>query len=52
MRHLKRFSAWTDKHPIASIILGMFVLWLIALTLLPADPPYLNHAAQSSKSAT
>lgn len=43
MRHLKRFSAWTDKHPIASIILGMFVLWLIALTLLPTDPP-MNRA--------
>lgn len=43
MRHLKRFSTWTDKHPIAAILLGMFALWIFAMVFLPPDPPYLNQ---------
>lgn len=43
MNRLRKLSAWTDKHPIAAILLGMFALWLILVTLLPADPPYLNQ---------
>ena len=44
MRHLKRLSAWSDDHPVISILVGMLLLWLFAVVCLPADPPYVQQA--------
>jgi hypothetical protein len=43
MRHLKRLSAWSDDHPVISILVGMLALWLFAMAFLPPDPPYVNQ---------
>lgn len=48
MRYLKRLSAWSDDNPLISFLVGWIVLTVIVLTLLPADPPYVNQHVNRS----
>ncbi|WP_156965850.1 hypothetical protein [Paraburkholderia bannensis] len=48
---MKRIRQFSDAHPLLSALVGMAALFLFALAMMPADPPYLDQPHHFSKGA-
>lgn len=40
---MKRVRNFTNDHPLVSVLVGLAALWVLAVAMLPDDPPYLDQ---------
>jgi len=45
---MKRLNAFSERHPLLSILAGYLLIVAIALVVLPADPPSVDAAIQKT----